>query len=249
MPKPEAPETPPIETPSGQEPAVEGQQPVIESPTLSEEPVETPPESELSPEDKILHKLQSWAGRRDAELRAEIQQREQALLETIRGMTPSSQAGQPQEEAPDPTMDADKWFDYKLQQRVSREMEFNKKVITAGTQIVQQDELVKTDPKLANEIYDEVQSGRVILNRNLPAEEAAQVAVAQAKANVLTKRFLSKATPLGQNKGIQQPVGGITPPPSQRKPAVKVPEMSDLAKDAAKRWGFTEEEVAETLKD
>jgi hypothetical protein len=246
MPEPEATGTPPAESPTlGQEPVVEGQQPT-ESPTLPETPSE-PSESEMSPEDKILHKMQSWWGRREAELKQEMTKREQAMLEAVRGLQPQSAASV--EEAPDPTMDADAWFEHKLQQRVKREQDFNEKLIRAGTAMVQQDELVKANPKLADEVYEEVRSGRVQINRNLPPEQAARVAVIEAKANILSRQILTKPNPLAGNTGITEPVGGIKPPPPKPKATPKMPEMSDYAKAYAEKMGMTPEQVAEALKE
>jgi len=94
MPDPETPETPPVDTP-GQEPGADLPQTPPESPQLPEvPPEEAPPEvpPEVAPEDQLLHKLQSWQGRRDAERDAAAQQREMALLQKMQEMIPAAAA-------------------------------------------------------------------------------------------------------------------------------------------------------------
>lgn len=240
-------ETPPTE--------ILGQEPVIpeppESPVLPPEtPPETPPEPVMTAEEKRDHDMKSWIGRRDAELKQEMEQREQALLQKIGGLI-QQPPGAPVApvEAPDPSQDADAWFEHKLQAKVTAETTYNNTLIQTGTAIVQQDELVKTDPTLANEIYEEVKSGRVQINRLLPPDVAASVVVATAKANVLTRRMLKKPNPLAGNTPSTAALGSVAPPAAPAAPAVKVPKMSSLASKAAKRWGFSDEEVAETLKN
>lgn len=242
---PEPTETPPTE-PTGQEPVIPEP---TESPTLPTEPPAEPPAEPVaeppaeSSEDVLLHKLQSWAGRREKELKEEI-------LGTIQPyLTQNAPAEVPPAEAPDPSQDADAWFEHKLQERVSAENQYNDTLIRTGTAIVQQDELVKADQTLANEIYEEVRSGRVAINRRLPAEEAAAAVVAIAKANVLSRRFLKKPNPLEKNQPNTAPVGSVAPPAAPATPTVKVPKMSPLASKAAKRWGFSDEEIAEALKN
>jgi len=239
-------ETPPTETP-GQEVVVE---PIVESPVLPETSADAPPAetSPMTPEEKREHDMKSWIGRRDAELRAEIQQGQQTTIEAIRGMMPPP-ASPPPAEAPDPAMDADAWFEHKLQKKQSDVAQFNETLIRTGAAMLQQDELIKTDPGLANEIYQEVQSGRVQIDRNLPAETAAAVVVATAKSNILSRRVLNKPNPLAGNAaGVTGPVGGVTPPPVPKTvPAQKMPEMSDYAKAYAKRTGMTEAEVIKAL--
>lgn len=237
-------------------PPVEANEPVVTPP---ETPVETPPESptlppetppvepppEVTPEEKRDHDMKSWIGRRDAEMRTEMDRRDQTLLAEIRGMAPGAPITPA--EAPDPSLDADAWFEHKLQQRVSTEQDYNSKLITVGTALIGQDEVVKANPEMANEIYQEIQSGRVPIMRNVAPEIAAQIAVTQAKSNILTNRMMKKANPLAGNTPATVPTGGITPPATPSAPAVKLPKMSDLASSAAKRWGMSDEDVAKAL--
>lgn len=251
MPDPETPETPPVETP-GQEPAVTPPETPPESPTLpvAEPPPETPPAEpppEMTPEEKRDHDMRSWIGRRDAEIRTEMDRRDQALLAAIQEGRAIPET--PPTETPDPSVDADAWLEHKLQQKVTTAQQFNEKLIRTGAAILQQDEMVKADPKLADEIYQEIQSGRVPIMRTLTPEAAADIAIAKAKSNILTKRATIKPNPLAGNTPVTTPVGGITPPAAPAAPAVKVPKMSSLATAAAKRWGMTDEEVAKALKD
>ena len=243
--------TPPEETPAGQEPEHPAVELPEEEPTLPPSTEEPPAEPEEPPldtiEERILHRLQSWQGRRDAELREEMRRREEALLNRVTEVIPQATAAAPMEE-PDPSVDPDRWFEHKLQQKVSEEQKYNQSLINSGQQIMSQDPLIKADPKLADEIYEEVQSGRVVINRQLSPQEAAAFAIAQAKSNVLTKRMMTKANPLENNKPVNTPIGGVKPPAAPASPVVKPPEMSDIAKQAASRWGFSDEELAEILK-
>lgn len=242
------PGTPPTEEP--------GQEPVIpeppESPTLPPEtPTGEPPAEPMTPEEKRDHDMKSWIGRRDADIKQEMERRDQALLEKIATILPQQAPGVPAEpaEAPDPSEDANAWLEHKLQEKMSAETNYNNTLIQTGTAIVQQDELVKVDPTLAQEIYDEAQSGRIQVNRALSAEVAAAMVVATAKNNVLTRRLLNKPNPLARNQPATAPLGSVVPPAAPAAPVVKKPKLSPLASQAAKRWGFSDEEVAETLKD
>lgn len=233
---PGAPPETPLETPP-------------ESPVLPPEtPVETPPaEAPLTPEDEaVLHKMQSWQGRRDVDLRAEMDRRDQALIGQIREMIPAAAA--PVVDTPDPATDANAWFEHKLGEKVKSEQDYNQTLISTGQAILNQDPLVKADPKMADEIYQEIQSGRVPVNRQLDAGMAANIAIAQAKANIFTRRMTTPANPLQTNTPATVPVGGVTPPATPPVPAVKVPEMTDMAKQAAARWNYTDKEVAKILK-
>jgi len=168
------------------------------------------------------------------------------IIRAVREMIPAG-GSPPPAEAPDPSQDADAWFEHKLKEKVTHEQEYNQKLITTGTALISQDEVVKANPEMAEEIYQEIQSGRVPIMRNVAPEMAAQIAVAQAKSNVLTKRIMTKANPLARNTPANVPTGGVTPPAAPAAPAVKVPKLSNLAAAAAKKWGMSNEEVAKAL--
>lgn len=244
------PETPPTETP-GQEPGATETPP--ESPTLPtgdvppEVPPETPPEvpPEMSPEERRDHDMRSWIGRRDAEIRTEMDRRDQAILNEIRGIRTGAEV--PPAELPDPSIDADAWFAHKTKERETQQVTYNETLIKTGTAILQQDELTRDDPALAQEIYEEVQQGRVLIDRSLRPEVAADVAIAKAKSNILTRRIGKKVNPLEANRPTGVPKGGITPPAAPAAPAAKLPKMSTLATSAAKRWGMSDDEVAKIL--
>lgn len=238
MPEPTG--TPPDE---GNEPGAD--KTPVESPVIPEEtPPETPPE--MSPEEKRDHDLRSWIGRRDAEIRTEMEKRNQVILEEIRQIRAGE--GIPPAETPDPSLDADAWFEHKLRQKETAQKTYYDTLVKTGTTLLQQDELAKNDPELTQEIYQEIQQGRVIIDQTLPAETAAALAIASAKSNVLTRRITKKTNPLAGNVPSDVPKGGIAPPAAPTKPAVKLPEMSDLVKRKAKEWGYSDEVVAEILK-
>lgn len=243
----ETPETPPVE---GQEPGAES--PSIEEAQLPESPVieapdgeEQPPTPEMSVEDKILHKLQSWQGRRDAEMREDLERRERAILERLgSGFNQPQALQQPQ---PDPTEDADAWFEYKLGQKVQAEQSYNTTLYQSGMQMIEQDPLIKTEPALKNDIVQEIQSGRVQINRSLDPQTAAAVAISMAKSNVLTRRMTQPQNPLGGNTPNPTPKGGIAPPAPKQKAGPKLGKVSPLAKRYAKQWGYSDEEMAKVL--
>lgn len=242
--EPVEPTATPTATPTGTPPVEPGQEPV-ESPTLPE-PTPTEPPPPMTPEQQRDHDMKSWIGRRDAELLQKVETNNAALLEQIGQIVPQP-AAPTAPVAPDPTEDANAWFKYMLQDAVKGDQTFNETVVKTGTAILQQDELVKTDPTLGKEIYDEISSGRVPINKTLAPEVAASVAVSTAKANILSKRLLTPVNPLGANTPTTEPLGGIAPPAAPPAPPVKLPPMSDLAKDAMKRWNISEEEALKIL--
>ena len=242
------PETPPkVE---GNEPVVASETPPAEPPVIPEEaPPETPPAEpapEMSPEEKRDHDMRSWIGRRDAEIRTEIDRQNQAILEEIRGIKAGT--GTPAE-APDPSVDAGAWLDHELKQREGEQTTYQNTLIKTGTALLQQDELVKADPELGQEIYQEIQQGRVLIDRSLPPQTAATLAIASAKSNVLTRRMTKKVNPLAANTPTTVPVSGIAPSAPSPTPTVKLPKMSKLAQETQKRYGMTDEEVAKVLSE
>jgi hypothetical protein len=243
------PETPPVETP-GQEPVeapeTPPEPPVIPEATPPETPPETPP-PEMSPEEKRDHDMRSWIGRRDAEIRAEMERQNQIILNEIQGI--KAGPGTPAAEAPDPSVDADAWFIHKTQERENAQIKYNETLVKTGTALLEQDELTRNDPELTQEIFQEIQQGHVVIDRTLAADRAARIALSEAKSNVLTRRILKKTNPLDKNKPVEVPVSGITPPATPPTPPVKLPKMSALATSAAQRWGMTDEEVAKVLTD
>jgi hypothetical protein len=169
----------------------------------------------------------------------------QAILDKISQMVP--QAPVTPDVAPDPTEDADAWFNYRMNERVNAEQEFNETLITTGVGLIDADEAVKADPTLKQEIIDEIQSGRVVVNRGIDPKIAADNAVTKAKANILTRRMTTPVNPLGNNTPTTEPLGGVTPPAAPAAPKPKLPPMSDLARDAMKRFNISEEEAIEIL--
>jgi len=89
----------------------------------------------------------------------------------------------------------------------------------------------------------------VPINRNLDPRAAAQYAIAMAKSNILTNRLVQPRNPLEGNTPSSLPKGGVGPPAAPPAPKVKVPEMSDFAKQKAREWGYTDEQMAEVLKE
>lgn len=230
-----SPETPP----EGQEPgAVEPQEEPTLPPGTTEpagEPAAPQQEPEVSLEEKILHKMQSWVGRRD-----------QQLMESLKGMV-QQPAAAVAKAAPDPAENANEWFDYMYQQRVSQVQRYNDTLYKTGTTMIDSDPVVQADAGIKDEIVQEIQSGRVQINRNLDPETAAAVAVSMAKANVLTRRMTQPKNPLAGNKPTGTPKGGIAPPAAAPAPKVKLGKVSGLARSAAKRWGYSDEEMAKVL--
>jgi len=250
---PEPTETPPTETP-GQEPVTPTETPTEtpavepgESPTLPES-TPTEPAPVLSPEEQRHHDTKSWMGRKIAEVKTDITNQNQALLEEIRGMVPQPQpALATPEVAPDPGEDANAWFKYMLKESVGTEQTFNETLITTGVAIIDNDPLVKFEPAIKDEIIQEIQSGRVVINRGLDPGVAAQNAVTEAKSNILTRRATKQVNPLATNTPATEPLGGVAPPATPTTPAVELPPMSDLAKDAMKLWNISPEEAIKIL--
>ena len=171
-----------------------------------------------------------------------------ALLERIGQIVPQAVAPAAPETI-DPTVDADGWLDQRLDAKVAKEQVFNETLINTGVAIIDADAAVKVDPTLKQEIIDEIQSGRVVINRNVDPRVAADAAVTKAKANILTKRMSTPTNPLAATTPATVPLGAVVPPAVVTKPPVKLPPMSDYAKDAMKKWNISPEEAVKILSE
>ena len=233
------PETPPEETPGQEpepvEPSVE--EPILEEPQLDEPEAQQPEESI---EDIIMHRFQSWQGRRDAELREEFQRQQQALLERISQQQPAAA----QERVPDPSEDADAWFEYKARKIEQSKQDFYTKARRTAAEIITSDPLTAQDPRIGEEIAAQILSGATPLDINLPPQVAAENAVIRAKSNVLTNRMLNRPNPLEKNSPSAVPKGGVRPPAARTKATPKIGKVSDLTMQKAKQWGYSPEDLA-----
>jgi hypothetical protein len=149
----------------------------------------------------------------------------------------------------DPTVDADGWLDQRLDAKVAKEQVFNETLINTGVALIDADAAVQIDPTLKDEIIQEIQSGQVVVYRAVDPKMAAQIAVTQAKANILTRRMSTPTNPLEATTPATVPLGGVTPPAAPTKPKVELPPMSDYAKDAMKKWNISPEEAVKILNE
>ena len=124
-------------------------------------------------------------------------------------------------------------------------MHLNSAMDTVGA-LMESDPLY-TDKSLGNEVVAEIGSmvkeGRI--DASLPPAAAGKLALADAVVAVFRKRAATKKSPLAGNKAGNTSAG-LTPPAGRVfKP--KVPKLDDETAKWAKKWNYTDEDIARVL--
>ena len=121
----------------------------------------------------------------------------------------------------------------------------NSTMDTVG-QLMESDPLY-TDKDLGDEVVAEigqmVKSGKI--DPELPPEAAGKIALADAVVSVFRKRAGEKVNPLSKNTPGNTSSG--LKPPAKQTPNVKVPKLDDVTAEFAKKWGYSDEDLARVL--
>jgi len=225
-------------------------------------PVETPPEAPpetpppLTPEqiadmaaEKAFQKVASWQGRRDKDLFDNLGNLIDTRLSNIRPPEP-----------PPPATDVnifddpDRWaktvvpriIDEEVNRRTKADQNFTSEVIRIAGKAMDSDPLY-ADAALGKEVVEEIQKNFSSLDkRNRPEVEAERLVLRSYQA--VQRRKMQKQNALSDNKPANAPIGTVSPP---AKTATK-PASVNLSKEAAalaKRWGYSQEELAKVFKE
>ena len=227
-------------------PVVDGQEPVAPQDTAPAVEPQSEPVVEPTPEPEpvmTLQQVQSWVGRRDAQLRNEFKEGISQILQAVQSRPT------PGEEAPDATTqllnDPEGFMSNFINKQKQVETQKTQAFITSAARIFDSDPDF-TDNKLGMEVIEQMKS--IPMNHNLPPDVAADLVVSKAKAQVLAARVRTKTNPLAGNKPASVPLGTVSPSaaPSPAKPRVKV---EDEVAAFGKRMGFSDDEIQAILKD
>lgn len=225
---------PPVEPgqePVAQEPQAPAQEPAVQEPTPT-------PQAEPT---MTLHQVQSWIGRRDAQLREEFQGQINQIIQAVQTRNA------PQVEDTDPTTELlnnpiafmEKFVEQKMTQKETAQTQKTQAFITSAARLMDADPDF-ADNKLGMEVIEQMKT--IPMNHNLPPDVAADLVISKAKAQVLASRVNKKVNPLANNKPAAVPLGTVTPSaaPSPAKPSVKI---DDEVRAYGRKLGMTDEEI------
>ena len=217
-------------------------------PTEPTEPIEAPAPTYVTAEDlqaaldKQASSTQSWLGRRDKETLNHIG--------TIIDERLTQQQNQPSPEEtssklldnPDAVL-REKFAQFQTEASTKEIKHLNSAMETVGG-MMEADPLY-TDKELGSEVVAEiknlVQTGKV--NSKVSGPDAGKLVLADALGNVMRKRQGQKTNPLSANTPANT-AGGITPPVAASKAKVKVPKLDEETARMAKKWGYSDEDLA-----
>lgn len=248
------PGTPPV---SGQEPVVEpGAAPVVApvaesgAPAPAADPIPAPEPApvQLTPEqieERAVQRMQSWSGRRDKQLTETIIGQVRELLQAQN--TPAPAEPNPTAFLDNPDTYIEQVIDRRTQAQTQAQTKFNTTMVSTVNSIMSSDQLVASDPKLGSEIIAELTANPHYVDRTLPPDTAARLAMATAKSNVLSRRYATPVNPLARNTPTAAPLGGVQPAGGPSKPPVKEIKLSEYAAKFAKERGYTPEDIARVL--
>lgn len=214
----------------------DGQQPVDggESTTPADQPAPEPTYVTREQLDELISKqdqrLQTWLGRRDADLIDKIKER----------MAPPPDPG----DVRDKMMEDPQGFFRTMQQQVDRERTARMNDVLAKAGGILDTDPLYDDKAFGNEVVNEIKRLAGNIDPSLSTAAAAKMLVSDATLAVERKRRAAPKNPLAGNtpqntgEGIKPAAGGKKKPP-------KVELESDLAKRMAAKWGYSDEKLAE----
>jgi hypothetical protein len=214
----------------------------------------TPDEIIRQAEERAFQRTASWLGRRDKDLIDNIGNLIEQRLKTA---VPAPQTTEKTDinsllENPDAWAESKlrtvvpQIFDQELQRRTKAEQQYTTELIKNAGSIMDSDPLFN-DKEFGKQVIEEVQKGFGSLDKRLPPDVNAQLVINNAITSVYRKQALTKKNALAGNQPGKT-VGTITPPATQ-KTTVKAPKLSDTAQSLAKRWGYSNEDLAKLFPD
>jgi len=238
--------TPPED--SGQEPGAEPTEPQEPTePTEGTEPAE-PQDVDEALVDRIVQKVKSYQGRKLTEMEQRLQQHNMGLLQQMQQNL--QQQSKPKETPPDPSEDATAWYRYmRKQETVEQQQKFGT-IGTIAQGLIQRDPLVQQYPQLGEMIAQDILQNRGSIDLEMTPTASARQAVLAAKDRILTGQALQKQNPLSKNQPANVPLGNVAGPGNTKTgKKVKLPKLDPLTKKMAKKWGYSDEDLARVYSD
>ena len=243
--------------PAGQEPVID---PGQGDPTPAADPVvqpdpntpsgdPTPPAPASIDPDQLVNqtvqKLQSWVGRRDKQINDTIAEIKELIQSRNTPATPAPVDATTFLDNPDQYIE--QIFERKTKAQTQQQVKYNSDFVNSVNSTISSDPLAATDEKFAGEVIAELTANPSLVDRSLPAGVAAKLAIATAKANVLSKRVSTPVNPLNKNKPTNVPTGGVQPSGAPPKPPAKDIKLDEYSANFVKRYGYSTDDVQRVL--
>lgn len=205
---------------------------------------------------KVIQSVQSFDGRKFAQLKDE-------LVDHVRSIVPQAQTPTPSQAqvSDDLEIDTTEFLNNPgevLNRAVSKILERQQKTTAQRSQdfVKAADTLMTSDPmfqgeegqKLGMEVVEEV--AKIPINPMLDPAVQAELSISKAKANVLSRRMTTgkPTTALDKNKPVDKPIGGIGGGNAPAKAPSKV-KVADDVRERGRRMGMTDEEIDAALSE
>ena len=223
----DTPEAPPEESPEVQEPTEEVTETAEEAPDPIAQALEA-----------YDQRQRSWLGRRDKDLLSQVGSIIDERLQSLK----------PKEEEPDfdfenPSGQVRNIVDQALTEREMVQQRFQQDMVSKIADVMDAEPLYK-DQELGNEVLAEIKKNFGNVRKDLPTDAAAELLVSNAHRAVSRRRARAKNKPLAGNTKVTQPIGGLKPSGGAKPKAVEHADVSDLTKQWAKKWGYSDEDMA-----
>ena len=243
--------TEPVDTPiAPAEPGVEPVEPT--EPIEPTEPVAAEPVEPAAPAFITAEQMQDALGKQDSSFRSWLGRRDKETLNHIGNVINERLAKQ---ETPDEVSSRllenprevirSEMKAYENERTQTQTVHLNETMDTVGA-LMESDPLY-TDKDLGNEVVAEiggmVKSGKI--DPELSPEAAGRVALADAVVAVFRKRAGVKTSPLSANTPTNTSTG--LAPPAKATPKIKVPELDEETAKFAKKWNYSDEDLARVL--
>jgi len=234
---------------TGEEQVPAGEQPPVQQ--VSEPTTEQAQETFQPQTDE--QKFMAWAGRREKAQEERISkliaQNTQQIFQQIQPLLQQKQApaAEPQEEYFDPS-DVNQFanrVNQVLTWQQQHEQQKAQQVVSALNYLSNTDPDIAGNPELAEEVRQTAfQIPRI---KNLDPNSEALLLISQAKSRVFANRLGVKTTAFDGRTVSGVPKGTVNAPASVAQPKKKMPVLSEAAAEAAKKLGYTEDQIIEAL--
>lgn len=197
----------------------------------------TPDEIVAQAEERAFQRMASWQGRQNKELLDKIERRLQSLA-------PAKEKSEPKKYD-----DPDQWFEDKFNEKVAtvteREKAWQNEIVTEVGAIMDGDPLF-SDKLLGTAVIAEIKDNFAIAKKTKDPALAAELLVNNAVRAVMRKQNagknkLSGNTPVNRGPGVM--------PAKETATAVKPVKISSYAREAAKKWGYKEDDLKKVFTD
>ncbi len=232
-------------------PETEPTDPPVDPPDTPPADPQNPPQDPPPPEDpdeRVLQKIRSWQGRRDAELLQKIDQRLSSLQQST--STPT-QPHVPEQPTADFYQEPATWFkqmrEIEDREKAQKTQAYNTTLVNSIQATLAQDTNLN-DPaneSLKNEIWEEIRKSQV--DANMDPRFAGPLVVNAARAAVYARRLSQPKNPLQGNQRLNVPVGGTTPSASVPPKSAPKVKLDEHAARLAQKFGMSDEDVAKVL--